>query len=129
MEIWGKNVLINLCSCNLYKIRDRDNILSWGDHLVKKIEMIPYGEPFLERFSLHNIKAAGYTYFQAIETSNITAHFSENNNGVFINIFSCKDFKHNDVVSVCNDFFNFNMFHSKIFNVLEDGRMIETCLT
>jgi S-adenosylmethionine/arginine decarboxylase-like enzyme len=47
----------------------------------------------------------GYTLVQLIETSNITAHFVEETNDVYIDVFSCKPFNKKDVDRVVLDFF------------------------
>jgi S-adenosylmethionine/arginine decarboxylase-like enzyme len=35
----------------------------------------------------------GYTLVQLIETSNITGHFVEETNDMYLDVFSCKEFK------------------------------------
>jgi hypothetical protein len=121
---WGKCLMLNLSGCVPWLIRDRENILMWGEALVKKIGMKTYGEPFLERFSDHKDDAAGYTYFQAIETSNITAHFSEKHNTAFIHIFSCSQFKTMAAVETCNDWFRFRDYYIKPISMMPNGMML-----
>ena len=48
---------------------------------------------------------SGYSLVQLIETSSITAHFSEGKNSVYLNIFSCKSFDPADAAKFCQDYF------------------------
>ena len=52
--------------------------------------MIAYGEPQIVMFGTGNKK--GYTLVQLIETSNICAHFVEETNDMYLDVFSCKPF-------------------------------------
>jgi S-adenosylmethionine/arginine decarboxylase-like enzyme len=65
--------------------------------------MKAYGEPQIIHFGEDN--KAGYTLVQLIETSNITAHFCEQDNAAFIDIFSCKEFDPKDAKRVVDQFF------------------------
>ena len=47
----------------------------------------------------------GYPLLQLIETSNITAHFSEDTNAAYIDIFSCKEFDVERVAEFTKEFF------------------------
>jgi hypothetical protein len=52
--------------------------------------MVPYGEPQIVMFGTGNKK--GYTLVQLIETSNICAHFVEETDDIYLDVFSCKPF-------------------------------------
>jgi len=65
--------------------------------------MVPYGKPQVQHFGTGD--KAGYTLVQLIETSNITAHFCEETNDMYLDVFSCKPFNPDDVESVVNVFF------------------------
>ena len=124
MEAWGEYAIINLVDCIPDTIRDRENILSWGSYLIDKIKMKEFGDPFIERFALDNPKAIGYSYFQAIETSQICAHFSEESNTVFVNIFSCKDFNVEAAINVCRKFFGFKSYQIKTLTMMPNGDIL-----
>jgi S-adenosylmethionine/arginine decarboxylase-like enzyme len=68
--------------------------------------MIPYGQPQIVMFGTGNKK--GYTLIQLIETSNISAHFVEETNDMFLDVFSCKKFEPWAVQSLVNSFFQPN---------------------
>jgi hypothetical protein len=65
--------------------------------------MVAYGQPQIVMFGTGNKK--GYTLVQLIETSNITAHFVEETNDLYLDVFSCKPFEAKDVMDVLNDSF------------------------
>lgn len=65
--------------------------------------MVAYGEPQIVMFGTGNKK--GYTLVQLIETSNITAHFVEESNDLYLDVFSCKPFEPKDVVTVMAESF------------------------
>ena len=70
---------------------------------MDRIEMVPYGQPWVQRFGEGN--KAGYTLVQLIETSNIVAHFCDETNDAYIDVFSCKEFHERDVTDVVNKYF------------------------
>lgn len=47
----------------------------------------------------------GYTLVQLIETSNITAHFVEETNDIYLDIFSCKEFDKDIALSLFKKYF------------------------
>jgi S-adenosylmethionine decarboxylase len=65
--------------------------------------MVPYGEPQVVMFGSGNKK--GYTLVQLIETSNITAHFVEETDDLFLDVFSCKEFEEKDVIDMVDHHF------------------------
>ena len=50
-------------------------------------------------------RVKGYTLVQLIETSNITAHFAEEDNSVYFDLFSCKSFSTADAKEVFVHYF------------------------
>jgi S-adenosylmethionine/arginine decarboxylase-like enzyme len=103
MAKWGYMLSLDLARCNSMAIRCPYTIKDFSDTLVKRIDMKAYGQPQIVRFGTDN--KAGYTLVQLIETSNICAHFCEQDNAAFIDIFSCKPYSQGDAVAVINEFF------------------------
>ena len=114
-KVWGQHVVLDLSGCPKDKIGNGDNILAWGQALIKAIDMVAYGKPMLEHFATHQMKTAGYTYVQLIETSNICAHFAENLGEVYIDIFSCRDFDTKLALKVTEEFFQPQVSHLRDF--------------
>ena len=65
--------------------------------------MVPYGSPLLKHFGEGN--KSGYTLVQLIETSNICAHFVEETNDIYLDVFSCKQFDPDTVERVVKSYF------------------------
>ncbi len=99
-------VVLDLYGCDPDTIRSKERLQEYVRSLCGVIEMVPYGEPFAERFGLNDVKATGYSVVQLIETSSITGHFSEEKSAAYINIFSCKAFDPDLAASFSKRFFN-----------------------
>jgi hypothetical protein len=103
MPYWGHHLLLNASQCVPVTIRSKPIIQAFSRALVKKIDMVPYGNPKVVMFGSGNKK--GYTLVQLIETSNITAHFVEETEDMYLDVFSCKEFDYKDVVYMVNYYF------------------------
>ena len=103
MSYWGYHLIVNARNCRPAAIRSAEAITLFSKTLVKKIDMVPYGEPQVVLFGTGNKK--GYTLVQLIETSNICAHFTEESNDMYLDVFSCKPFQSKDVLHVLDAHF------------------------
>jgi len=65
--------------------------------------MVPYGSPLIRHFGEGD--KLGYTLVQLIETSSIVAHFCEETNDAYIDIFSCKPFDQKVAEAVIQKYF------------------------
>jgi S-adenosylmethionine/arginine decarboxylase-like enzyme len=90
LNAWGKHAIFNLYRCNPYHIRCPVRIKEFSKQIVKGIDMVAYGEPQIVNFGTGN--KAGYTLVQLIETSNICAHFVNEEKAIYLDVFSCKEF-------------------------------------
>ena len=86
---WGLLTSIDLESCDPDLIRDADAIKKYVYELCDLIEMKRFGECNVVYFG-EDERVAGYSMFQLIETSCISAHFANESNTSYIDIFSCK---------------------------------------
>ena len=93
---WGQSLWLDAKGCDGNKIRSSTNIKAFVKELVEEIDMIAYGDPSIIHFGTEDKQ--GYTLVQLIETSNITAHFSEETNCAYFDVFSCKDFNPTNVI-------------------------------
>lgn len=100
---WGYHLILDCAMCDEYAIRDYETIYYFTKNLVSKIDMVAYGEPQIVNFGSGN--KAGYTLVQLIETSNICAHFVNEENSMYLDVFSCKEFNHNDVIDMVREYF------------------------
>jgi len=101
---WGFSLMLNCAACDKEKIMDKDNIDAFVRELVKRIDMVAYGDPQIVNFGTGN--KAGYTLVQLIETSNICAHFCNDTGDMYLDVFSCKKFHASDVISVVSEYFS-----------------------
>ncbi|MBI2587402.1 S-adenosylmethionine decarboxylase, partial [Candidatus Amesbacteria bacterium] len=65
-------------------------------------------------FGHDNPIASGYSLVQLIETSSVTAHFSEYKKAVYLNIFSCKWFDPDKTAEFCQEWFGATSFRKKV---------------
>ena len=93
---WGYHLVLDGSKCISVSIKNKYHIESFAKSLVKKIDMVPFGEPQVQYFGSGN--KGGYTLVQLIETSNITAHFCDETNDMYLDVFSCKPFDPQDVL-------------------------------
>jgi S-adenosylmethionine/arginine decarboxylase-like enzyme len=101
---WGYHLILDCASCNSDSIRSAETIREFAKTLVKTIDMVAYGEPTIVHFGSDN--KAGYTLVQLIETSNICAHYVEETNDMYLDVFSCKPFQYCDVERVVTNYFS-----------------------
>jgi len=104
MTYWGYHLILNCSKCVPYTIRSRIHIESFSNELVKRIDMIAYGNPQIVHFGTGN--KAGYTLIQLIETSNIAGHFVEETDDIYLDVFSCKPFEQDTVTQTVNEYFS-----------------------
>tara|TARA_R110002126_G_scaffold22847_3_gene81006 strand:- start:452 stop:766 length:315 start_codon:yes stop_codon:yes gene_type:complete len=86
-------------------VTSEKNIRSFVDNIVLAIDMKSYGKLMIAHFAAHDADAAGYSFCQMIETSNITGHFSDKTGDCYIDIFSCKEYDTDVAIGVIEDFF------------------------
>jgi len=108
MSYWGYHTLLDCSGCDKRSITSPEILRSWIEYLVKKINMIPYGEPQIVHFGHNEEHLAGWTVIQLIETSNITAHFCDNSCELYLDVFSCQEYNIQDVIDTVNQYFKPN---------------------
>lgn len=103
LHTWGKHSALDCQACDIESIKSAENIEAFTKALVKRIDMVAFGEPQIVHFGSGN--KTGYTLVQLIETSNICAHFCDDTGDVYLDVFSCKEFNVRDVIDVFNEYF------------------------
>jgi S-adenosylmethionine/arginine decarboxylase-like enzyme len=109
--------MLNARACLGSTIRSKQQIHDFTTTLVKKIDMVPYGPPQIVMFGTGNKQ--GYTLVQLIETSNICAHFVEETDDMYLDVFSCKNFNPEVVRKIVADSFQPTSIDTKM--VLRDA--------
>ena len=119
MTHWGHHLLLNARLCTPATIRSAPLIRDFTNTLVKRIDMVPYGSPKIVMFGTGNKK--GYTLVQLIETSNICAHFVEETDDMYLDVFSCKPFEESVVREIVRFYFNPNRMTTQM--VTRDAKL------
>lgn len=119
MSYWGYHLILNAAKCSPAPIRSATAIGDFTTTLVKRIDMVAYGSPQIVMFGSGNKK--GYTLVQLIETSNICAHFVEETDDMYLDVFSCKPFNPETVEAIVRESFEPSQISSKF--VLRDARV------
>jgi S-adenosylmethionine/arginine decarboxylase-like enzyme len=84
-------------------ITSGETIAEFARTLVNRINMVAYGEPQVVNFGSGNKE--GYTLVQLIETSNICAHFCNDTDTFYLDVFSCKPFDSEVVIATAYEYF------------------------
>jgi S-adenosylmethionine/arginine decarboxylase-like enzyme len=113
LRTWGKHLVLDAGGCSPKMIGCPIVIKNFTTDLVRRIDMKAYGDPQIVMFGTGNKK--GYTLIQLIETSNIAAHFVEENNSMYLDVFSCKDFDPAIVKETVREYFDAQRFSSRVF--------------
>ena len=103
-EPWGLHSCIDLYECDSETIRDAEKIRKFVIELCDLIKMKRFGETQVVHFG-EDEKVAGFSMTQLIETSLISAHFANQSNTTYLDVFSCKQYDPDVVVSFAKDFF------------------------
>jgi S-adenosylmethionine/arginine decarboxylase-like enzyme len=103
MAYWGYHLMLDCAGADHEAITSGDNIAAFARALVERIDMVAYGEPQVVNFGSGD--KAGYTLVQLIETSNIVAHFCNDTDTYYLDVFSCKPFDNDVVIATCYEYF------------------------
>lgn len=89
---WGVATSIDIYDCAPETIRDADKIRQFVRELCDLIEMKRFGETQVIHFGKDE-RVAGFSMVQLIETSLISAHFANQSNTTYLDVFSCKAYE------------------------------------
>lgn len=101
---WGHHLMLDCSGCE--RITDANNLKAFVKELVVAIDMVAVGEPWIERTAIGIPDKEGYSLYQLIVTSNISAHFVDESKQIYLDVFSCKEFDEQIVRSVVNTYFS-----------------------
>jgi len=102
---WGLCCAVDIKECSADLIRDPEAIQTYAKELCDYVlKMKRHGATHVEHFG-EDEKVAGYTMIQLIETSCVTAHFSNATNTAYIDVFSCKCFDPQEVAEFSKNYF------------------------
>lgn len=101
---WGYHLMLD-CAAGK-RINDKEHMRAFIKELVPAIDMIAFGEPWIEHFATHAADKAGLSFCQMIETSNICGHFVDSSGDFYIDVFSCKPFEIDVVEKLVTKYFS-----------------------
>jgi S-adenosylmethionine/arginine decarboxylase-like enzyme len=101
---WGVLTCIDLYECDPETIRDAQKIRQFVVQLCDLIEMKRFGETQIVHFG-EDERVAGYSMTQLIETSLISAHFANQTNTTYLDVFSCKPYDSQAAADFSRGFF------------------------
>ena len=104
-DTWGYHLLLDCTSGDKALISSKENVYKFIKELVVAIDMVAFGEPWIESFATHDPTKSGLSFCQMIETSNITGHFVDSNGNFYIDVFSCKPFNNDTVIETVDKYF------------------------
>ncbi len=117
-NMYGQELILNLYDCDLKKISSGEEIKKFVIELCDNvIKMKRYGETMIPHFGHENPLSSGYSLVQLIETSSITAHFSEYKKSVYLNIFSCAWYDPEKTEEFCKNFFGAQRVESQLIKI------------
>ena len=103
-DVWGIASAIDIYECDPDKIRDGDYIKQFVKDLCDFIEMRRFGETQVVHFG-EDERVAGFSMIQLIETSLISAHFANQTNATYLDVFSCKPYDPERVRKFAQEYF------------------------
>jgi S-adenosylmethionine/arginine decarboxylase-like enzyme len=101
---WGLACSFDIYDCDPVTIRDANKIRRFVAELCELIEMKRFGETQVVHFG-EDERVAGFSMVQLIETSLISAHFANQTNATYLDVFSCKPYNPNVVAEFSRKFF------------------------
>ncbi len=113
-DCWGLCTSIDLKECDPATIRDAEKIHQFVLELADLIDMKRFGEPQIIHFGPDD-RVAGYSMTQLIETSLLSAHFANDTNAAYIDIFSCKEYSPSVAAAFCKKFFGAKGMNNTVF--------------
>ena len=101
---WGILSSVDLYECDPQIIRDAEAIKKFVAELCDLIKMKRFGETQVVHFG-EDERVAGFSMTQLIETSLISAHFANQSNTTYLDVFSCKAYDPEVVTRFATSFF------------------------
>ena len=103
-NVWGIASSIDIYDCDPEKIRSADHIRQFVKDLCDLIEMKRFGKTQVVHFG-EDERVAGFSMVQLIETSLISAHFANQTNATYLDVFSCKPYDPEVVREFAREYF------------------------
>jgi S-adenosylmethionine/arginine decarboxylase-like enzyme len=113
MNAWGIQSSIDIHNCDPKLIRNANAIKDFVIQVCDLIQMKRFGDPVIVHFG-EDDRVAGFSMTQLIETSLISAHFANQSNNVYLDIFSCKYYEPETAARFAIEFFKGTDFNINV---------------
>ncbi len=100
---YGKHLIVTARGCN-ESLLDKAAIAKFMTTLVKRIDMVAFGDPIVERFG--GGVEVGISAVQLIETSAIVIHTNDQARDMYLDVFSCKTFSEDAAIEFVKENFS-----------------------
>ena len=107
----GQHLLIDACGVN-ERVAEEESIIRFFDNLIDTLEMARLAPLTIERVDQPDNQGISAT--QMITTSHISFHGDEIGVGFYLDIFSCKPFENEKVLTLVRDTFEPQKLYSTI---------------
>lgn len=101
-KAWGFHLILDMGGCN-DRINDPEVVKEFLVKLVPALDMFPIGKP--QVVFVDTDEGKGVSGIQLITTSTITFHGDADGNCVYLDVFSCKEYKPEIVLEMVVGFF------------------------
>jgi S-adenosylmethionine/arginine decarboxylase-like enzyme len=101
---WGLSTSVDLYGCDPDAIRSAAAITRFAVELCDRLGVRRFGDPVVVRFGA-DPRVCGYSLVQLIETSLVSAHFAEESNAVYLDVFSCRWYDAEAAAAFARDYF------------------------
>ena len=103
-DCWGVSSCIDLYDCDLTLMQDESEIKRFVRELCDRIKMRRFGETQVVCFG-DDPRVTGFSMTQLIETSLISAHFADNLQAIYLDVFSCAPYDPDEAAAFAARFF------------------------
>jgi S-adenosylmethionine/arginine decarboxylase-like enzyme len=99
---WGFHLMVDASGCN-ENINDVEKVDGFLQRLVYKLGMHPIGGPLI--VYVDTPEGKGVSGVQLITTSTLTFHGDDEGKRFFLDVFSCKEYRHEWVFELVHEYF------------------------
>ena len=107
------SVCVDLKDCNPWIMRDAGKIKTFVAKLCRLLKVKKFGETLVVDFG-EKPRVSGFSMTQLIETSLISGHFANQSNAIYLDFFSCKEYKPYEAAEFSKKFFGAKSYKIKI---------------
>ena len=107
------SVCVDLKDCNPRIMRDAEKIKTFVTKLCQLLKVKKFGETLVVDFG-EKPRVSGFSMTQLIETSLISGHFANQSNAIYLDFFSCKEYRPYEAAEFSKKFFGAKSYKIKI---------------